>query len=225
MNHANESRSEEGSYDVVLRMELDRVSSRLNTFNYKGSGTNMSDLMKIMQSFGEEFATLEPKLTFISMSIRDELHQIRAKEEGDLHEYFEGQIEDCRKVGYLNRSAMSLLDSNKKLKEHHLTKTSFVASKAKDRLKQLEGAHDEHTANSTLLSNDLKSITEELDRRKKQIDSMVNSVTDANPLVEIRAAIQRLRKENRELDIHIGMLVSVFTSGLIITRGTSTFPG
>jgi len=55
----------------------------------------------------------------------------------------------------------------------------------------------------------LNSITEELDQRKKQIDLKVNSVTDANPLVEIRAAIQRLRKENRELDIHIGMLVSV----------------
>lgn len=55
----------------------------------------------------------------------------------------------------------------------------------------------------------MNSITEELDQRKKQIDLKVNSVTDANPLVEIRAAIQRLRKENRELDIRIGMLVSV----------------
>lgn len=90
-----------------------------------------------------------------------------------------------------------------------LTLAPDVTSKAKDKLKQLEVAHDEHTHNSILLSDDLKSITEELDRRKKQIDSMVNSVTDANPLVEIRAAIQRLRKENRELDIHIGMLVSV----------------
>jgi hypothetical protein len=41
---------------------------------------------------------------------------------------------------------------------------------------------------------------------------MVNNVTDANPVVEIRAAIQRLRKENRELDIYIGMLVSVMVA-------------
>jgi len=88
----------------------------------------------------------------------------------------------------------------------------LIASQAKDQLKQLQEAHDEHTENAANLSDDLKSISEELDRRKKQIDSMVNNVTDANPLVEIRAAIQRLRKENRELDIHIGMLVSAMVS-------------
>ena len=88
----------------------------------------------------------------------------------------------------------------------------LIASQAKDQLKQLQEAHDEHTENAANLSDDLKSISEELDRRKKQIDSMVNNVTDANPVVEIRAAIQRLRKENRELDIYIGMLVSVMVA-------------
>ena len=107
MNHANESRTEEGKYDVELRMELDRVSSRLNTFNYKGSGANMNDWMKVMQSFGEEFATVEPKLTFISKSVRDELLQIKAKEEGELHAYFEQQIENCKKVGYMKRRCTS----------------------------------------------------------------------------------------------------------------------
>ena len=35
-------------------------------------------------------------------------------------------------------------------------------------------------------------------------------MTDATPLVETRAAIQRLKKENKELDLHIGILVSIF---------------
>ena len=43
---------------------------------------------------------------------------------------------------------------------------------------------------------------------KKKMDEKASGVTDATPLVEIRAAIQRLKKENRELDVRIGLLVS-----------------
>ena len=38
------------------------------------------------------------------------------------------------------------------------------------------------------------------------MESKSSSVTDATPLVEIRAAIQRLKKENKEMDIRIGVL-------------------
>ena len=38
------------------------------------------------------------------------------------------------------------------------------------------------------------------------MESKSSSVTDATPLVDIRAAIQRLRKENKEMDIRIGVL-------------------
>ena len=41
---------------------------------------------------------------------------------------------------------------------------------------------------------------------KKKMESKSSSVTDATPLVDIRAAIQRLRKENKEMDIRIGVL-------------------
>ena len=38
------------------------------------------------------------------------------------------------------------------------------------------------------------------------MESKSSSVTDATPLVDIRAAIQRLKKENKEMDIRIGVL-------------------
>jgi hypothetical protein len=43
---------------------------------------------------------------------------------------------------------------------------------------------------------------------KKNLDGEASSVSDATPLAEIRAAIQRLRKENKELDVYLGVLVS-----------------
>ena len=38
------------------------------------------------------------------------------------------------------------------------------------------------------------------------MESKSSSVTDATPLVDIRTAIQRLRNENKEMDIRIGVL-------------------
>ena len=42
---------------------------------------------------------------------------------------------------------------------------------------------------------------------KKKVDDKASSVTDSSKLVEIRTATERLRKENKELDIRIGILV------------------
>ena len=43
---------------------------------------------------------------------------------------------------------------------------------------------------------------------KKKVDDRASSVTDSSALVEIRKAKERLRNENKELDIRIGILVS-----------------
>ena len=83
-----------------------------------------------------------------------------------------------------------------------------ILLQAKTNLKRLEKAHAEHAENATNLSDDLQCLSEELDLMKKKLDGQASSVSDATPLVEIRAAIQRLRKENKELDVYLGVLVS-----------------
>jgi estrogen-related receptor beta like 1 len=83
-----------------------------------------------------------------------------------------------------------------------------ILLQAKTNLKRLEKAHAEHDENATNLSDDLQCLSEELDLMKKKLDGQASSVSDATPLVEIRAAIQRLRKENKELDVYLGVLVS-----------------
>ena len=77
---------------------------------------------------------------------------------------------------------------------------------AKEQLEQLEEEHSELTENTKLLADDLECISDELDQMKKKMESKSSIVTDATPLVDIRAAIQRLRKENKEMDIRIGVL-------------------
>ena len=85
---------------------------------------------------------------------------------------------------------------------------TLTYGKAKEQLQLLEEAHKEHTEITADLSRDLECISEELDQMKKRTDDRASSVTDSSALVEIRKATERLRNENKELDIHIGILVS-----------------
>jgi len=50
---------------------------------------------------------------------------------------------------------------------------------------------------------------------KKKLDGEASSVSDTSPLVEIRAAIQDLRKENNELDVLVGVLDNELTQARI----------
>jgi hypothetical protein len=84
----------------------------------------------------------------------------------------------------------------------------LTLTQAKMNLKMLEVAHEEHTENATNLADELQYVTDNLDRMKKSLDGEASMVSDASPLAEIRAAIQRLRNENKELDIYLGVLVS-----------------
>ena len=72
----------------------------------------------------------------------------------------------------------------------------------------LEAAQEEHAENAANLANELQYVTDDLDCMKKSLDGEASMFSDASPLVEIRAAIQHLRKENKELDIYLGVLVS-----------------
>ena len=162
-----------------------------------------------LHSFSAEFALLEPRLTHASKLVSDDLRQIELKE-SELSELHWREVSEVKKVR-LNQNVNILV------KKPCETQVCFFSQyityslhliQANELIKQLEGAHDEHTETTKILSHDLSCISEELDQVKKKMDGKASSMTDASPLVEIRAAIQRLKKENKELDIHIGVLVS-----------------
>ncbi|KAL3822327.1 hypothetical protein ACHAXA_002642 [Cyclostephanos tholiformis] len=92
-------------------------------------------------------------------------------------------------------------------------------------LKILEKAHEEHAENATCLSDDLQCLSEELDRLKKKMNGEASSVSDTTPLVEIRAAIKCLRKENKELDVLLGVLDTELTQARINANPKEHSPG
>ena len=100
-------------------------------------------------------------------------------------------------------------------------------AQAKSRLKSLEEFRDEHTKKTDDLSKTLNKLSADVDSVKHEINKRGSSITDTAPVVEIRAALQRLKAENKELDVRIGILVSVLHSGvcmmLLITTNFISF--
>ena len=71
-----------------------------------------------------------------------------------------------------------------------------------------------------VLGEELDAVTEELSVVQQRVDDKVRGTTDSACLVDIRAAIQRLREENRKLDVKIGVLDHELTVSRM--RGTAT---
>lgn len=92
---------------------------------------------------------------------------------------------------------------------------------AKTKLEALKKNKEVESKKSEELAKTLGRLNKELKLCKQKIDAKGSSITDNAPLIEIRIALQRLRSENKELDVRIGVLVSIcsFHLGFLFTRG------
>lgn len=79
---------------------------------------------------------------------------------------------------------------------------------AKAKIESYSKCKESHIKKAEELSFTLNKISAELASVKKKIHERGCSLTDDAPLVEIRAALQRLRIENKELAVRMGVLVS-----------------
>lgn len=77
---------------------------------------------------------------------------------------------------------------------------------AREKLQELEMSAIHRDKNMQVLNDQLEQLTIELDEVKKQIHEKGKSMTDKTHLIATQRAIQRLKEENREFDILIGVL-------------------
>jgi len=77
---------------------------------------------------------------------------------------------------------------------------------ARAKIEELEMAAEHRDENVNVLNGQLELLTLELADVKKQIHDKGKSITDTAPVIQMRAAIERLKEENREFDILIGVL-------------------
>ncbi len=96
-----------GKVSAEWNAGVERVSSRLNDFGNNvrtlfSCANAMDDWANEMRTLGQAFATLEPQLTHASEMIREELRELKAIEEGDLHVRFGGKVAEYKKVRFVH---------------------------------------------------------------------------------------------------------------------------
>lgn len=96
------------------------------------------------------------------------------------------------------------------------TKEAFINSQFDDRalvyrnqaeeLKEVQRVYNELNETVVNLQNELRYLTNELDSTKSQLEETSSTVTDTTPIVKIKDAYQKLRKEARQLEVKIGVV-------------------
>lgn len=82
----------------------------------------------------------------------------------------------------------------------------------KGKIAELEESQLRHVQNVKMLNDQLEQLSRELADIKKKIKDKGKSMTDVSPLVEIRAAIDTLREENKQLDMTLGLMYHELTT-------------
>eukprot|EP01136_Pigoraptor_vietnamica_P008648 Opistho-1_new@44235 len=77
---------------------------------------------------------------------------------------------------------------------------------AKDELAKITEHYKNSSGTVTERTNELARITEELEQVKAQMDERGSSMTDSSPLVKIKQALARLKKETIEMDVRVGVV-------------------
>jgi len=93
---------------------------------------------------------------------------------------------------------------------HHEEIIEYQQTKAK--IAELEESQLRHVQNTKALNDQLEQLSLELTDIKKKIKDKGKSMTDVTPLVEIRAAISKIKEENKELDMKLGLMYHELTT-------------
>lgn len=76
--------------------------------------------------------------------------------------------------------------------------------KVQEALHQKQDDYDKNSGAISSLTNELATISEELDSVKSQMDNRGNTMLDTSPLVDIKKAMTRIKAEVKQMELRIG---------------------
>lgn len=87
-----------------------------------------------------------------------------------------------------------------------------------DKLAEVQQRYKNSSGSVNDFTRDLAQITDELETVKAQMDERGTSMTDSGPVVKLKQGLQRLRAENIQMELRIGVLEHVLTSAMVRDR-------
>lgn len=106
------------------------------------------------------------------------------------------------------------------------TQLDNIVSEFRQKQDKLAATNDRYKQASTTvveLAAQLASLTDELDTVKAQMDERGNRMTDSQPLVKIKQALTRLKKEISQMDLRIGVVQHTLLSAKMDSKHSMMF--
>lgn len=107
------------------------------------------------------------------------------------------------------RKGLDKISTREKYINSHLASLLQEYQRQQEALKTIEDKYSSSSGTVMKLTNDLAAISDELEAIKQQLDEKGSTVADNQPLVKIKGALGKLKKEIAEMDIRIGTLQHV----------------
>lgn len=92
-----------------------------------------------------------------------------------------------------------------------------------DKLAATNDRYKEASSTVVELTRKLASLTDELDNVKAQMDERGNRMTDSQPLVKIKQALTRLKKDISQMDLRIGVVQHTLLSAKMQNKHTMLY--
>jgi estrogen-related receptor beta like 1 len=87
-----------------------------------------------------------------------------------------------------------------------------------DKLAEVQQRYKNSSGSVNDLTRDLSQITDALETVKAQMDERGTSMTDSGPVVKLKQGLQRLKAENIQMELQVGVLEHVLMSGMVRDR-------
>ena len=125
--------------------------------------------------------------------------------QGHMEEALPDSSEKISKLGAELTTTLEKIETRERSLNSQFEHVGKEYSACKDELGRIKQAYDGSTKTVTRNQNILQTITDELEEVKAQMDDRGNSMNDTSPLVQIKDALARIKKEIRQMELRIGV--------------------
>ena len=210
---ADQSMMESKVDPVAWKMELERVAPQLKVVlssNSKEWRAHLEMAANLDKEISKDLPQMKESLETIVDEVAEAVEKISGREK-IINQNFDHMVQEYRKVQEDLHQKQENYDKNSGSitvrSRRRVTVTGAVAALLLPPVFLICGAALAFCLSVLArqsLTNELATISEELDSVKSQMDSRGNSMTDTSPLLDIKKAMSRIKSEVKQMELRIG---------------------
>ncbi|XP_075706482.1 intraflagellar transport protein 57 homolog [Rhinoderma darwinii] len=188
----------------VLKLQTSKLHS--------GEFSKPGEILESSTDAAEWYLEVERVLPQLKVTVRTDNKDWRAHVD-QMHQHKDGMETSLRETkGYLDKlhnevsKTLEKVGSREKYINSQLDPLIQEYRAAQAQLSELKEQHQQVNEKVTEKARILSEVNEELEKVKQEIEEKGSSITDGAPLVKMKQALTKLKQENVQMDIRIGVV-------------------